>query len=279
VESWHARREAELETPDSWLTLAGLYWLPSGETGVGSDPRMDVVLPGDDVPSWVGSLTMRGQGSFEWEYAPEVAADMDPGKAAVRRFRVDSGEGSPIFGWGPLSWHVIERYGEYALRVRNAEAKALAEFTGVETYPVALAWRVPARFDSYDPPREIPMPNVLDIPSTSTSPGAAVFEVAGRELRVDLTGDPEAGHLFLVFGDETNGTETYAGGRFLTVTGPDPQGWVILDFNRAYNPPCVFSPYATCPVPPPQNVLPVRVEAGELMYHGAGHEHQVHSGD
>lgn len=274
IESWHARREAQLRAPDSWLTLIGLYWLPSGETSLGSDPRMDVVLPGAEVPAWVGTLTMRGQGSFDWEYAPEVAAEKPPGEAGAVRFRVDSDEGSPVLGWGPLSWYVIERYGEYALRLRNEEAAALAGFTGVETYPVDPSWRVPARFDRYDPPREIPVPNVVDIPSTSTSPGAAVFEMDGEELRVDLTGNPDSGHLFLVFGDETNGAETYGGGRFLSVEAPDADGWLILDFNRAYNPPCVFSPYATCPIPPPQNVLPIPVEAGEKMYPGAGHEHE-----
>jgi uncharacterized protein (DUF1684 family) len=118
------------------------------------------------------------------------------------------------------------------------------------------------------------MPNVLEIPSTTTSPGAAVFEVAGQELRLDLTGELDSGHLFVAFGDQTNGRETYPGGRFLDVEAPNPDGWVILDFNRAYDPPCVFSPYATCPVPPPQNVLPLRVEAGEKMYLGAGHDHQ-----
>lgn len=276
LEEWHARRDAQLREPDSWLTLVGLHWLLPGETMLGSDPRMDLVLPGEETPAWVGTLTMRGQGSFDWEYAPEAAAELPPDQAAAQRFRVDTEDGSPVLGWGSLSWYVIERYGEYAIRLRDARAPALEEFTGLEHFPITLNWRVAARFEAYDPPREIPMPNVLEVPSTSTSPGAAVFEVDGRELRVDLTGDLDSGRLFLVFGDETNGEETYAGGRFLSVDGPDADGWIILEFNRAYNPPCVFSPWATCPVPPPQNELPVRVEAGELMYHGAAHAHLSH---
>ncbi|MFO8174210.1 MAG: DUF1684 domain-containing protein [Longimicrobiales bacterium] len=276
IETWRARREAQLREPDSWLALRGLYWVSSGETTIGSDPRMDMVLPDGDAPGWVGTLTLRGQGSFDWEYAPEVAAEMPPENAAPRRFRVDTDEGSPVMGWGSLSWHVIERYGDYAIRLRDASAPALERFTGLESFDVDPAWRIPARFDPYDPPRDIPMPNVLDVPATSRSPGAAVFEVDGRELRLDLTGEPDSDHLFLVFGDETNGGETYPGGRFLSVDAPNPEGWVILDFNRAYNPPCVFSPYATCPVPPPQNELPVRVEAGEKIYYGAGHEEGMH---
>ena len=273
MERWHSRRDAELREPDSWLTLIGLHWLFPGETRLGSAPRMEVVLPGEGVPAWVGTLTMRGSGSFDWEYTPEGAKGKPAGEAAARRFRVDGAEGSPVFRWGSLSWFVIERYGEYAIRLRDSQAQALQEFSGLESFPVDLKWRIPARFEPYDPPREIPMPNVLEIPSTTTSPGAAVFEVAGQKMRLDLTGELESGSLFLVFGDETNGRETYPGGRFLSVDAPSPDGWVILDFNQAYDPPCVFSPYATCPVPPPQNVLPVRIEAGEKMYYGAGHEH------
>ena len=237
---------------------------------------MDVVLPGEDTPAWVGTLTMRGQGTFDWEYAPEAAEGLSPGDASATRFRVDTQDGSPLMRWGSLSWMVIQRYGEYALRVRDSEAPALEEFTGLEHFPIALDWRIAARFHPYDPPREIPMPNVLEVPSTSISPGAAVFEMGGLRLRLDLTGDLASGPLFLAFGDQTNGQETYPGGRFLSVEVPDAQGWIILDFNRAYNPPCVFSPYATCPVPPPQNVLPVRIEAGEKMYHDAAHRYLSH---
>ncbi len=217
MERWHSRRDAELREPDSWLTLIGLHWLFPGETRLGSAPRMEVVLPGEGVPAWVGTLTMRGSGSFDWEYTPEGAKGKPAGEATARRFRVDGAEGSPVFRWGSLSWFVIERYGEYAIRLRDSQAQALQEFSGLESFPVDLKWRIPARFEPYDPPREIPMPNVLEIPSTTTSPGAAVFEVAGQKMRLDLTGEVESGSLFLVFGDETNGRETYPGGRFLSM--------------------------------------------------------------
>jgi uncharacterized protein (DUF1684 family) len=234
---------------------------------------MDLVLPADGVPGWLGSLTLRGQGSFDWHFSPEAVATLSPQEARVLRFRVDAVEPPPIIRWGTLSFFVIERFGEYAIRLRDSASEALMTFEGLDHFPVATGWRVAARWHPHDPPKEIPMPNVLDVPSTSTSPGAAVFQVDGEEYSLDLTGDPQEGHLFLVFGDGTNGAESYSGGRFLSVDAPDDNGWVILDFNRAYNPPCVFTPFATCPVPPPGNILPLRTEAGEMMYHGAGHTH------
>ena len=278
VEAWQARRVAELREPDSWLSVVGLFWLTQGENAIGSDPRMAVALPGANVPPFLGTLTLRGQGSFEFAYAPGVAeapvpggAEPAPGGANPLAFRMDSPEGGPVFRWGTLTWFVIERFGEYAIRLRDSNSQALAEFQGLESFPVSADWRILGRMDRYDPPREISTPNVLDIPSTSDSPGAVVFEVGGEEYRLDVTGEVGARHFFAVFGDATNRDETYPGGRFLTVDAPVEGDWVVIDFNRAYNPPCVFTPYATCPVPPEQNKLPLRIEAGEKMYYGGAH--------
>ncbi len=279
IERWEARRVEGLEEPDSWLSVVGLFWLAPGENTIGSDERMAVALPGEGVPGFLGTLTLRGQGSFEFEYAPGVQAEAaaadavpSPDSGTPVSFRVDSPEGGPVFRWGTLSWFVIERYGEYAVRLRDSAAPALRDFHGLETFPVSTDWRILGHFDRYDPPREIATPNVLDVPSTSLSPGAVVFQVDGEEYRLDVTGDADASSYFIVFGDETNGEETYAGGRFLGVAAPTAGDWIVIDFNRAYNPPCVFTPYATCPVPPEQNKLPIRVEAGERMYYGASHE-------
>jgi uncharacterized protein (DUF1684 family) len=278
IDAWQARRVAGLEEPDSWLSVVGLFWLAPGENTIGSDRRMDVVLPGEAVPPFLGTLSLRGQGSFEFEYASgvqeaaeSVEAVPSPGSASPLSFRVDTPEGGPVFRWGTLSWFVIERYGEFAIRLRDSASAARRDFHGLETFPVSTRWRILGHFDWYDPPREISAPNVLDIPSTSSSPGAVVFDVGGEEYRLDVTGEADAASYFIVFGDGTNGEETYPGGRFLSVDAPVAGDWVVIDFNRAYNPPCVFTPYATCPVPPEQNKLPIRVEAGEKMYHGPAH--------
>ena len=272
VEAWQERRVQQLREPDSWLSIVDLHWMMPGDTHIGSDPRMDLILPGEDVLPWVGTLTLRGQGSFEYSLSPDAIREMGEEAPNPFRFRVDADAVPPIMRWGTLSWFVIERFGEYGIRVRDSDSEALANFEGLETFPIDLEWRVMARFDRYDPPRDIPMPNVLDVPSTSTSPGAAVFEVDGEEYRLDVTGEPGARRFFLVFADGTTGFESYPGGRFLSVEAPNEDGWMVLDFNRAYNPPCVFTPYATCPVPPPQNNLTLRIEAGEKMYYGTGHE-------
>jgi uncharacterized protein (DUF1684 family) len=268
-----------LKEPDSWLSVVGLFWLSPGENTIGSDPRMDVVFDGKDVPPFLGTLTLRGQGSFEFGYAPGLTsgpsttpAEPDPMRIEPLSFRVDSPEGGPVFRWGTLTWFVIERYGEYAIRLRDSASEALADFEGLESFPVSEDWRILGRFHRYDPPREISTPNVLDIPSTSTSPGAVVFEVDGEEYRLDVTGEPGGRSFFVVFGDATNQAESYPGGRFLSVRAPLEGDWIVIDFNRAYNPPCVFTPYATCPVPPEQNKLPIRIEAGEKMYYGGAHQ-------
>ena len=278
IEAWQARRVAELQEPDSWLSVVGLFWLSQGANTIGADSGMSVVFPGKGVPPLLGTLTLRGQGSFDFAYAPGLTPPTATGgaepaldAAETIPFRVDGPEGGPIFRWGSLSWFVIERYGEYAIRLRDRNSEALAEFQGLESFPISPEWRILGHFDRYDPPREISAPNVLDIPSTSASPGAVVFEVEGREYRLDVTGEPGGRRFSIVFGDATNQKETYGGGRFLSVEAPSEGDWIVIDFNRAYNPPCVFTPYATCPVPPEQNKLPIRIEAGEKMYHGAGH--------
>jgi uncharacterized protein (DUF1684 family) len=137
----------------------------------------------------------------------------------------------------------------------------------VETFPVSLDWVIPARFDRYRRPKTISVPNVLGTINEQPSPGAVVFEVEGQEYRLDVTGDSDADSFFIIFSDGTSGQETYAAGRFLYVPAPDEEGRLLIDFNRAHNPPCVFTDFATCPLPPEQNVLQVRIEAGELDYH------------
>jgi len=278
IREWQARRVSSLKEPDSWFSVVGLFWLSPGENTLGSGAEMTVLLPGGDVPSWLGTLRLQGEGSFEFEYAPGVGdgtvppgAEPDPSSPAPVRFRLDSPQGGPVFRWGTLSWFVIERYGDYAIRLRDSAAEALAEFEGLETFPVNTDWRILGRFHRYDPPREISTPNVLDIPSTSMSPGAVEFELDGEKYRLDVTGDPDARQFSAVFGDATNEQETYGGGRFLSIDAPTEGDWIVIDFNRAYNPPCVFTAYATCPVPPEQNKLPVRIEAGEKMYRGGAH--------
>jgi len=167
---------------------------------------------------------------------------------------------------GSLRWFVIERADRIGIRLRDTANPAIAAFDGIEMFPISLDWRIPARFDRYDPPQMIRIPNIIGTVSVQPSPGAVVFEVDGEELRIDVTGDPEGERFSIVFGDRTNANETYGGGRFLTVNAPDERDRMFIDFNRATNPPCAFTAFATCPLPPRQNQLSVRIEAGERVY-------------
>jgi uncharacterized protein (DUF1684 family) len=165
---------------------------------------------------------------------------------------------------GPLRLCIIERGGRMAVRTWDTESAARRDFAGIDHWPVDPAWHLDARFEPTG--RTLQVPDVLGTVEDETSPGDVVFEVDGATCRLQALPGGDAGELWLVFGDATNGVETYGGGRFLYTSAPDADGRVIVDFNRAYNPPCVFSPYATCPLPWPANRLPIRIEAGERSW-------------
>jgi uncharacterized protein (DUF1684 family) len=271
VEAWRAEREAGLRKDDGWLTLAGLFWLSPGENTFGSDPGNDLVFPAGKAPAKAGVFRLEGR-EVTVEVEPGVPVSSD-GRPVTRMVLASDVEGAPtVLALGPLSFSVIERGERIGVRLKDRESPVLAGFAGIESYPVSLAWRLEARFEPYDPPRRIRVPNVLGTPTEETCPGALVLARDGETFRLEPTGEPGE-DLFLVFGDATNGRETYGGGRFLYAPWPKPGEPAVLDFNRAYNPPCVFTPYATCPLPPRQNRLPFPVEAGEKTWGDGAHPH------
>lgn len=258
VENWRAQRYAALRRPIGWLTLAGLDWLRPGANRVGSGADNDVVLAAG--PATAGTITVTNgrpvaDGAFLYEGRParEVALTTDA-------------NGEPtMLELGPLRFCVIERGGRLAVRTWDTESVTLRRFDGIDHWPVDPAWRLTGRFEP-TPGRTLRVPDVIGIIEDEASPGEVVFEAARGTHRLQaLEGGPN-GELWLVFGDATNGEDTYGGGRFLYTPSPDADGRVEVDFNRAYNPPCVFTRYATCPLPWPENRLPVRVEAGERSY-------------
>ncbi len=268
-EAWRADRLESLRRPDGWLALAGLYWLDDGEHAFGSDASNAVVFP-PGAPARLGTFVVR-DGSVTMRVEPGVTVT-EAGEPVSEIVLVDDADGAPtVVEHGSLSWHAIRRSRGIGIRLRDRESPVLAQFDGIETYPFDPAWRVEGRFEPYDPPRTLPVPSITGVAEEETAPGAAVFAVGGTEYRLDVTGRPGDAAFFVVFGDATNGPDTYGGGRFLWIDAPDDRGRLVLDFNRAYNPPCVFTPYATCPLPPPQNRLPVRIEAGEKTWGGAHH--------
>ena len=179
--------------------------------------------------------------------------------------RSDAAGAPTVVSFGSVRFYVIERGGRLGVRVSDRGNPARRLLSPIPAFPVSAAWRFEARFERYDPPRRIPFPSILGTVEDEVSPGAVLFTAGGQELRLDPILERGESDYWIVFGDRTNGTETYAGGRFVYVA-PPVNGRTTLDFNKAYNPPCVFTPHSTCPLPPPQNRLPIRVEAGERVY-------------
>ncbi len=269
IQDWHRKRIESLKSPNGWLNLVGLFWLKEGENRFGSDPSNDIVFPEGKAPRFIGTITLRdGVVRTRIDRGVEVLHDGKP----VREIPMKTdAQGNPtVLSLGSLRWFIIERKKGYGVRLRDLESPRVAEFMGIEMFPIDSAWRVEARFEPYVPPKMISVPTILGTTRRQPSPGALVFKIRGKTYRLDPIAEPEDKELFVIFSDETAGIETYGGGRFLYVNRPGKDGKTVIDFNKAYNPPCAFTPYATCPLPPAQNHLPFRVTAGEKKYgHGS----------
>ena len=262
IERWHTAREARLKADDGWLTVAGLFWLKDGVNNAGSAPSSTIRLPRG--AAHIGDFTFHeGKTTFRANPAVELKIDGKPAKsAAALRSDTDSG-GPDQLTIGDFTMFVIHRGQRYGIRLKDTQSEYRRSFTSLHWFPIREEYRVVARFVLYDAPRKIAVPNILGEVEEEPSPGYAVFNLQGHEYRLDPV--IEEDQLFFIFRDQTSGKETYGSGRFLYADMPK-EGKVILDFNKAYNPPCAFTPYATCPLPPKQNRLPLRIEAGELTY-------------
>jgi uncharacterized protein len=252
---FRAAREAEINSDDGWITLVGLHWLKPGVNRVGSDPASEVRLP-EKAPRQVGSIIVNGK-EARFEPAPGVAL-------SAMALRPDK----DILAIGRIRFFLIEREGKLAVRVKDSDSAARKEFTGLRWYPMDPAWKIEAKFHPYTERHTIVFNTMAGVKESMDSPGYVTFHKNGREFRLDPV--TEDNTLFFVFRDLTSGKTTYGGARFLYAE-PAKDGIVVMDFNQAVNPPCVFTPYATCPLPPPQNRLTLNVNAGELMYGKINH--------
>jgi uncharacterized protein (DUF1684 family) len=271
VLTWRKDRLARLTAPDGWLSLVGRFELPAGECRVGSDAGCEVQLP-SQAPPELGRLSRTGQ---RITFAPAAGVNV-----GLRRARTQTTErvsalvelttdaqGEPDrLVFGSLLLEIMQRGESFAVRVRDTQGAACRGFAGIDYYPIRSEWRVVARLVPYDPERRIDLVYESGDPEPYRSPGAAVFEWQGVEYRVDPVFDGNRPRLYIIFGDQTNRDTTYGAGRFLYAPLPR-DGQVVLDFNQAFNPPCAFTLYAVCPLPPAQNRLALRVEAGEKRPH------------
>ena len=263
IDEWHLEREAKLKAPDGWLTLAGLYWLQEGENTFGSGAGHDLTFPAGKIPANAGVITLNDD-----RVAISIAEGVEvllEGRQVKEALLFGPGlDKAPQLTHGSLTWFVIKRGDKYGIRLRDLENDALIHFKGIKRFPVDAAWRLEATFEPHPSPIQIPITNMVGQTSLRDSPGTLVFKLDGRQYRLDALVEGE--ELFIVFADKTNGHETYGAGRYLYADKPGPDGKTVLDFNKSINPPCDFVSYATCPLPPRQNLLTVSVEAGEKSY-------------
>lgn len=255
IADFRAERERSIAGPDGWATLIGLDWLKPGLNRVGSDPESEVPLP-SSVPARVGTIILK-DGRADFRPAPGV-------KIPAQEMKEDA----TVLTIGTVKFFLIRRENKFGIRVKDSDASTRKEFTHLSWYPVDPSWRIEAKFTPWDNPHTLKFDTVIDgLQEEDTSPGFVAFVKDSREYKLDAVTDE--GELFLIFRDQTSGKSTYAAARFLYAELPKnlkSASMVTLDFNKAINPPCVFTPYATCPLPPPQNRLPLAVTAGELMY-------------
>ncbi|MGB5047410.1 MAG: DUF1684 domain-containing protein [Caldilineaceae bacterium] len=262
IAEWQQKRDAELRSPDGWLTLAGLFWLESGENHFGGDPANHIQFPGVSVPR-LGTFSVTDAG-VEMTVVPGIRVthqDVPVSRMSLTEAEMDE----PVFAYGSLRWFVIRRDGRWAVRLRDHAHPALVAFPGVDNFPVDPAWRVSARLEPHPAPMTVSVPTILGTVNPTPSPGILRFTLMDQAqslIALGQTGKP----LFLIFADATSGKETYGSGRFLSVDAPDADGHTVIDFNRAYNPPCAFTPFATCPLPPAGNRLVIAITAGEKKY-------------
>jgi len=250
IAQWRQARAAALQKEGGWLTVAGLFWLHEGVNTFGVDPANDIALP--DGPAQAGVFEL---------HAGAVSAILK-GESVRRELKPDSAD---VVRVGRLSLFPIQRGDRLGIRLKDPESAPRKAFHGLDYFPASGAYRIAARWVAE--PRQIPILNVLGQTESSRCPGYAAFRIGETDLKLyPILEEPDAQELFYIFRDLTSGKETYPAGRFLYSALPK-DGSVVLDFNKAVNPPCAFTAFATCPLPPPENRLPVRIEAGEKRYH------------
>jgi uncharacterized protein (DUF1684 family) len=260
VEKWRQEYEADLTSDHGWLTISGLFWLHEGENRFGSDPANDIVLP-ESAPADAGSFDFHA-GKTIAHIKPGVAATVNGKPVDTAELRPDSRDDRVILG--PLTLWVHASGDRYAIRLRDPKSMLRRDFHGLAWFPVDQSYRVVARFVAYDQPRRVPIQNLAGDSLALPISGYVVFTLHGQEFRLECQTESD-GSLSFVIRDLTSGKETYAASRFLDADAPK-DGAVVLDFNEAYNPPCAYNPYTTCPLPPPGNRLHTRIEAGEKAY-------------
>lgn len=262
--TWRENRVKSLKSEKGWLNIVGLYWLKQGENTIGSGAENRIILPQGKANENLGTIILKDSlVTFAVQRNSIITANDAPFNNGVIYTGKD--ESAVILTHKTLKWFVIKRGNNYALRLRDLESDALKNFTHIDYFDITSKWRIEATLEPPVPGKTIPINDIIGLTTETPFGGTLHFDIDGKHYQLDATA--EGDDLFIVFADETTGNETYGGGRFLYAKKPkDGTNKVILDFNKAYNPPCCFTNFATCPLPSAQNRLAVKVLAGEKKY-------------
>lgn len=264
IERWDAGRKQSLLAPNGWLNLAGLFWLHPGSNSFGNFATADIAPTQEDFPEKAGTFTLKENGIVEWASEPGVPVTLsDKPVSKLTVFHPDSLR-QPTLAIGRFRFTIIKREDKVGIRFRDLESPVVKNFHGIARFPVDASWKFNAVLEPTFG-RQIMITNVLGQTAPQPSPGKLVFTYAGKTYKLDAI-DEGGDDLFIIFGDETSGSTTYPAGRFMYVPKPGADGKTVLDFNKAFNPPCAFTEFATCPLPPRQNILPIAIPAGEKNF-------------
>ena len=266
INQWHQKRIENLKKENGWLNLVGLYWLKSGENKFGSAKDNEIVFP-SKAPDHIGTINLNDS-IVTIKVLPDKKVLYNDAEVSEMAMQIDLSGDPTILQLNSLRWFIIKRGEKYGIRLRDLEAPLLKEFKGIDSFPADTNWCIETKFVPYISPRKIIVPNILGDSEEEIVSGKLVFKLEGKEFSLDPIDSGK--RLFIIFADETNGESTYGAGRFLYTDKSDSTGKVILDFNKAYNPPCAFTKFATCPLPPEQNRLGIKITAGEKSF-GVAH--------
>lgn len=266
ISNWHNKRILKLKKETGWLNLAGLYWLKQGENTFGSDPSNDIIFP-SGAHLKIGSIILNDS-IAQLKVKNNIDVTINGNKVKEAPLQNDLSSSPTVMSTGSYKWFIIKRGNKYGIRLRDLNSPLVKSFPGIETYIVDKSWRIEASYVKFPEPRKMMVPTIIGTVEENIVTGNLTFTKDGNKY--SLMPIVEGDSYFLIFADETNGEETYGAGRFLYTSLPDSNGKVILDFNKAYNPPCAFTKYATCPLPPKDNYLHLKITAGEKKY-GHGH--------
>ena len=268
---WRAKREAGLKTEGGWLTVVGLFWLKDGVNTIGRGDGFDIELTDNFKGDKFGEIDFR-DGKAVLTVAPGVEATSNEKPFTSGELVSDELGKQTIIKTGTQSFYLINREGRFGIRLKDSDSEARRNFTHLDWYPVDKKYRVTARFEKYAKPKDVLIPNILGGTFKMQAPGLLKFKLNGRQYSVEpVVEEGEEDTLFIIFRDQTSRATTYGAGRFLYADMPKGDT-VVLDFNKAENPPCAFTSFATCPLPPQQNRLDVAIAAGEKRYeHSPGH--------